>query len=349
MQPDSPLSPKSLKDHLDSSYGLVVIDSNPIGKGETALLLHVQVTGGKRYFIKIYLTELFSSKHDEIQRHLKMLDVLASEAKLSCVLPPIRSRAGELLTFLDDTPCALFPYIEGKDLDEEGLSAELLANVGETLGQVHQSIAYLPEGLVTQDSFWMGRVSVIRKHLKDLEHSLSEPDEILTALWLLIEPYQESLLRDVETTEQLAMLLKTRESELVLTHGDAYLGNIRRDNRGNCYLLDWDMARLAPRERDLHLYGTEGQFIYDSAQAESFLSAYSDITGVESPEVIALAYYRYKRYLEDTEQRLSRILGRKYSHERAKHAIEEVRWFLRMFQLSRRTKEAVSHALQELG
>lgn len=345
MESDSYAAPMTLPGHLKAHYGIVLANAETIAKGETALLQRVLTKSGDRYFLKIYLPELFATKHDEIRRNLELLEILASKVLLQCVVSPISSNEGQLLTFIDDIPAAIFPYVDGTDLDEVEPTLPLLTKVGAMLGEVHEAVEYVPADLVKRDSFWMGRVTRIREHLQTLEHSSLEGNEAISALRHAIEPKMHAILADVQTTEKLALLLNAKKPPCVLTHGDAYLGNMRLDRQGRLYFLDWDAVRIAPRERDLHLYGIEGQFRYTPSQAEALLRGYSEVTAVETLDVVTLAFYRYKRYLEDIEQRIDRILGRKYNSQRAKHAVGEVEWILTRFQLTNDTLRAVSKAL----
>ena len=83
---------------------------------------------------------------------------------------------------------------------------------------------------------------------------------------------------------------------LVLCHADIHTNNVLIDDNGRLWIVDWDEAMLAPRERDLMFVigGIHESFVNDR-QERLFLDGYG--TFAASPA--GLAYYRYAWALGD--------------------------------------------------
>jgi len=83
---------------------------------------------------------------------------------------------------------------------------------------------------------------------------------------------------------------------LVLCHSDIHGGNILISNAGELYIVDWDDPILAPKERDLMFIGGGIDSIWKSKREEAvFYEGY----GKTVINVVALAYHRYERIIED--------------------------------------------------
>lgn len=102
--------------------------------------------------------------------------------------------------------------------------------------------------------------------------------------------------RLLASADELAAQLRAEPPPHVLCHGDPHLGNVLLVD-GSPWLLDWDDAMLAPRERDLVLLkGGMGGFGTDNPDEQAWFDA-----GYGSGDVdpALLAYYRCTRAIED--------------------------------------------------
>ena len=82
----------------------------------------------------------------------------------------------------------------------------------------------------------------------------------------------------------------------VLCHADAHLGNVLVGDDGRLWLIDWDGAALAPRERDLlFVIGGIAAGQVSPRQTELFRRGY----GAVEPDPVALTYYRAAWALQD--------------------------------------------------
>jgi len=100
----------------------------------------------------------------------------------------------------------------------------------------------------------------------------------------------------VERAEQLASDLQSKQLDFVLCHTDIHGGNILIGNDDKLFIVDWDDPILAPKERDLMFIGGGIDEIWKTKRAENvFYEGYGDT----EINLLALAYYRYERVIED--------------------------------------------------
>ncbi|MGH8776647.1 MAG: phosphotransferase family protein [Jiangellaceae bacterium] len=101
----------------------------------------------------------------------------------------------------------------------------------------------------------------------------------------------------LEQADGLGRELGTRPVPSVVCHGDPHLGNMLIGGDERVWLIDWDDAVLAPRERDLmFVLGGVLAFAPVSPQEQSW---FFDGYGVADIDPARLAYYRCRRALED--------------------------------------------------
>ncbi|HET6919939.1 MAG TPA: aminoglycoside phosphotransferase family protein, partial [Jiangellaceae bacterium] len=101
----------------------------------------------------------------------------------------------------------------------------------------------------------------------------------------------------LEQADGLGRELRARQAPSVVCHGDPHIGNVLIGGDGRVWLIDWDDAVLAPRERDLmFVIGGVLAFAPVSPQQQSW---FFDGYGPADLDPTRLAYYRCTRALED--------------------------------------------------
>jgi spectinomycin phosphotransferase len=106
--------------------------------------------------------------------------------------------------------------------------------------------------------------------------------------------------------DRLGRELRTRHTPGVVCHGDPHLGNVLIGGDAAVWLIDWDDAVLAPRERDL-MFVIAGVLAFApvSPQEQSwFFDGYGDA----DIDPARLAYYRCTRALEDLADPAAQVL-----------------------------------------
>ena len=62
----------------------------------------------------------------------------------------------------------------------------------------------------------------------------------------------------VEVTRKLGQTLRSEKFDDVLCHGDIHEDNVMLSREGELFIIDWDNAIRAPRERDLMFFHGHG-------------------------------------------------------------------------------------------
>lgn len=131
------------------------------------------------------------------------------------------------------------------------------------------------------------------------------------------DPQTEALIGDwLATGDSLAVLLahidglgdelRARSTASVLCHGDAHAANVLLSDDGAVWLLDWDEAVRAPRERDLMF--VIGGVLADAPVTTEQQRWFFDGYGPAEIDPIHLAYYRCSWALQDISDFAARIL-----------------------------------------
>ena len=212
------------------------------------------------------------------------------------VLAPLPTRDGDLWATLGDFTVTLQPFAAGRDAWDSGLSDAQWEAFGELLRRVHD--LPVPDDLAAH--------LVVEQFIPDYLEYMPEltarvhgppPDDPLAAdlvaCWREHEATIDALLPHAAA---LGERLRRAGLPRVLCHADAHLGNVLSGDDGRLWLIDWDSAAFAPRERDLmFVIGGIAAGQVSERQTELFLRGYGPV----APDPAALAYYRCAWALQD--------------------------------------------------
>jgi spectinomycin phosphotransferase len=154
----------------------------------------------------------------------------------------------------------------------------------------------------------------------------SFPDDAAREVVALWRERRDHILGMVERTEVLGRKLRQRALPLVLCHADLHTWNVIVDEVGELWVIDWDEAILAHKERDLmFVVGGIGPGMVEPHETACFFEGYGD----ETVDPLALAYYRHAWATQDVGSYAGRILlaPSRGQDERA----EDVRIFKSLF------------------
>lgn len=244
---------------------------------------------GCRWFVTVDEHRDPSSIAD-LRRAFDTASALHRDAGLAFVLAPVPDRVGEpvrvlgggaftvaVTTWVDASPLGPGPYASDDDR----------AMVLRMLGRLHRAT---PLVAPTAAAPAMQPIELDVPHIDGLRAALDAIDEPWGS-----GPYAEparALLRVDEARltvalarhDELAACVLAESSPWVLTHGEPHSANILRDAGGALHLIDWDTARLAPRERDLWMV----------THATTDLQPYVDIVGDVPLSAAALRLFRMR-------------------------------------------------------
>lgn len=299
--------------HVQDVYGLHVVDVSFLALGADAATFRV-VTDKGTYFLK-----LRRGAGDETTARLQSFLAEAgfeagSEAGSEAVrvIAPLPGRDGRdgrgspVPTGLAGYVAVLYPFVEGRSGFDVSLTREQWAALGTSVRALH-GLA-LPPALrasirvETYGPEWRDKV---RGHLATDAPPERLPDAPARELAAILTTRRRQLSTLVERAEQLAAVLRGRDSELVLCHGDLHAGNVMVTDDGSLVVVDWDDPVLAPRERDLmFIGGGVGGAWNDPAECAAFYRGY----GTQETDARALAYYRCERIVQDIAEYCDQLL-----------------------------------------
>jgi spectinomycin phosphotransferase len=276
---------------LTEAYGLPVdqVVFLPIGADPNAAVYRIVGDDNRPYFLK-----LKTGDFDETP--LALAKYLGDQG-IGLIISPLTTQAGQLWTTLDNRQVILYPFIEGQNGYEVTLSDRHWSEFGAALRTIHTT--KLPSTLarcIRRESYspqWRETVKMFLERVRD--HAFDDPIAKRTVAFLMSK--HDEILFLAGRAEALALALQARSPEFVLCHSDIHAGNVLIDSSDAFYIVDWDEAIMAPKERDLMSIGGGLMGGWRSPQEEEtlFYRAY----GQTPADPVGLAYYRYERIIED--------------------------------------------------
>lgn len=192
------------------------------------------------------------SAFNSLDRAFRTAAVLRDNASLEFVLAPLFDREGAIVRRLNHRyAITVSPLVEGetsafgpyKEPDDRRA-------MGAVLGRLHAATEHVPSELPRRDDLAVPARAAFVDALHDLEREwdygpFAEPTRTL------LRVRARELETRLQEYEELAASVRESSESWVITHGEPHRGNVIRDTRGGVYLVDWDTALIAPRERDL--------------------------------------------------------------------------------------------------
>ncbi len=281
----------TIKTCLRTEYHLSVQELAflPVGADQNTAVFRARSGSGEDYFVKLRRAD-FAEIAVTLPNYLH-------ERGNPHILAPLQTQNGRLWTQVGAYKLLLYPFIQGKDGIEAGLSAEQWVAFGAALKDVHlaKPPATLLECIPVED-FAPGWRERVQQFLSLVEGSgFSNPLAADTAA--LIRTHKAVISDMVRQADRFAQILTARPPGFVVCHSDIHEGNILLTGDGMLYLVDWDNPILAPKERDLMFIGGGVCGRWNQPRQESlFYQGYGTDDKIDRD---ALAYYRFERILVD--------------------------------------------------
>lgn len=197
---------------------------------------------------------------------------LTSELAIPGVLAPLH-----IVKLSDGRKAIIYPFIEAKNGFEQPLLLQHWEQVGLLLRQVHEFAG--PTSALSRETFVVPDTDTLET--SPLAH--------------LIEFHRSQVNWLIEETQKLGNRLAKRPWRLVPCHADLHVGNILTSGK-QVWLVDWDTARLAPRECDLVFFLGSGILgLHGPEEEAAFLEGYGRVD--YSTDLIS--YFQLARVLED--------------------------------------------------
>jgi spectinomycin phosphotransferase len=259
----------------------------PIGADSRTAVYRLVTENGMAYFLK-----LRRNFNDVIVR----VPLFLKENGVQEIIVPYQTRSGQHWADFGEHKIILYPFIEGKDGFERGLTDQHRRTLGAAFRKIHT--AQVPPELaenIRKETFSTEWRDDMKSYLAKAE-SETFPDPTASKVVEFMRSKRSEITRLLERAEQLASELRSKPFEPSLCHTDIHGGNILIGDTGELYIVDWDDPLLAPKERDLMFIGGGIDDIWKTKQERAmFYEGY----GKADVNLSALAYYRYERVIED--------------------------------------------------
>ncbi|MEX1253312.1 MAG: aminoglycoside phosphotransferase family protein [Dehalococcoidia bacterium] len=219
-----------------------------------------------------------------------------ADAGLTAVVAPVRPREEHLSTRIGGLTATIYPFVEGENGFHRPLNEDQWTALGAVVRAVHDFM--LPrnvgESMRRETYSYASRAKVLAYLAAVPPQSLN--DAVARELIALLRTRELEIAALVEHAEQLAASLQQRVLPQVPSHGDLHAGNILIDRAGSLFIVDWDDAALAPKERDLMFVGGGVGGVWNRPhESAAFYRGY----GPASVDAESLAFYRCQRVVED--------------------------------------------------
>jgi spectinomycin phosphotransferase len=297
---------------LRASFGIRVaaLALLPVGNDADSWAYRVQAAPGPAWFLKLR-AGANPTRGAAVPSYLHRHGVPNVPA-------PLATRTGAPYVLVDRFALALYPMLEARVGAEVGLSPAQWRRLGAAVRQVH-AVPLTPElrALVGQEAFRPTR----RELLADLEARLATPaDPVAGELAGFWRAHRDAIDELIQRADALGRQLARRSFPQVLCHADLHTWNVLVDADARLWLVDWDEAVLAPRERDLmFVVGGIARDLVRPADTDRFLQGY----GEARVDPRLLAYYRCAWAVQDIAAYGEQVLLAPESGEAARRAAVE--------------------------
>ncbi|MGJ7611085.1 MULTISPECIES: phosphotransferase enzyme family protein [unclassified Variovorax] len=284
------LAHESIRQCLSTAYGLNNANAQflPFGADVNSAAFRVDAHDGTAYFLKL--------RRDGVDPSVATVPAfLHREKGIEAVMAPLPTTDGRPSVQSLGFDWTLYPFFDGPNGFERALTDTQWRALGAALGAIHR--AELPEALsasLPKERYAHHWREGVRRYQRRFINGLNgmNGDDIVERFFAFWEEHAEEIDTIVYRSEQLASILLERPPQLVPCHADLHAGNVLVGDEARLSIVDWRMALLAPKERDLMFIGGGVGHVWNQpAQEALFHEGY----GAADIDAVALAYYRYER------------------------------------------------------
>ncbi|MBN9393274.1 MAG: aminoglycoside phosphotransferase family protein [Chloroflexi bacterium] len=265
---------------LEKEYGLKIDNFEFLPVGAAGWSYRAETAPQGRWFVKLRQGKVYPPA-------VEIPVVLRQSLKTELLLPALPTRQGDLWAETANFYLAVYPYLTGHNAMDLPLNDTNWQKIGRFFAGLHSAgkIPILSDFLKVE-KFNSDCQQIAPEVLNEALHKNHEGVALI--LEKFIREKAAEITRIIARTRQLGQILREKQPEMVLCHGDPNTSNIFVTETGELYVLDWDEVMLAPPERDLMFFANEKNFWQGYDRAEWFV-----------PDRTTLAYYRYEWVVQE--------------------------------------------------
>lgn len=303
------ISTEQLSACLQQRYGIspATIDFLPLGLDYHAAVYRVVSEQGAVYLLKIKAGKLYEAA--------SLVPYYLHDMGIDDVIAPLPARDGIPWTQLEEWAVLVYPFVEG-DTNWNGMTDEQWRSLGTTLRRIHQiTLPAVGFESLRKETFdpaaYIHSIGVLDLRQSRMEEKVRGSWDALCSAW---REHQPKIHAALNALERLGRALRGRELPLVVCHADLHPANLLRDQQGRVFVIDWDEAMLAPRERDFIFIRSAVDDSEVLPGSQAFFQGY----GQTEIDWAVLTYFRYERVVQDLISCAEEVLLRSDVSEEAK-------------------------------
>jgi spectinomycin phosphotransferase len=293
------LAPDAIAAALHAGFGIRVAELEflPVGNDAASWAFRVRAPDGQAWFLKVRAGD-GRWPGSTVPWHLHRLGV-------PHVLAPLEAGHGSPYVEVDGFALALYPMLDARPAVEVGLSPEQWRTLGAVVRQVH-AVPPTPDlaQVVAREAFRPAGRDVAAG-LEALLAAAAPGDGVARELAAFWRPRREVVRGLVDRADATGRRLRRSAAPRVLCHGDLHTWNLLVDAGRRLWLVDWDEAVLAPKERDLmFVVGGIRRGLVRPQDTGCFFQGYGGAT----VDRRLLAYYRTAWAVQDIGEYAEQVL-----------------------------------------
>jgi len=304
---------------VQQSYSFEIVDFEYLLQGWGGDCFVTTTRDGTPYFLKLHDQEknaVFVASSRPF--YLPLMDQLHRKGILPDIPHPVHTRRGDLSLRIGPCELVVTNFIAGDLVGFGEIADPILAVLADRVGILHNSSAELAFEHPFIEGFGIVFESYLLKMMGELEN-VAPPDRPgQKLLFEAMRAHKDEILAHLSRLKGLQGYAKQVDKPMVICHTDLHGGNLMIDGQGTLYILDWENAMIAPPEHDMYFFAGE----------ESFWRLFWPIYRRRYPQVDldskVLAFYFYRRGLEDIADYVYRIMLGDGSPERDRSDVEEL-------------------------
>jgi len=287
----------------------------PIGNDASAWAYRVATEHQGTYFLKVR-KEISNRAGFLVPRFLQ-------DQGIAQVLAPLQTKEQELWAGVEDFFLILYPFVMGREAMKIGMSDSQWMEFGAVLKQIH--LTELPSDIsqyVRREKFipkWSNLAEDLHRGVNTREFD----DPYQKELAIFWKKNNETIQTLIERAKMIGQHLQQADLEFVLCHADIHTANILITQEQDMFIVDWDDALFAPKERDL-MFVLEKDTIH-TREEQLFFDGHGNV----DINRLALAYYRYEWCVQEIGDFGERVFLKKDIGETTKK--DSVEGFMKLF------------------